>query len=119
MLNEVAKQRIRQPILVGPLRVAENTVEGFRVGFFNSAHGLLQCLADVGGHFAHVGPMAIVRDLKPIILRKLGVFFVASSLGQRGLIFFVVNVRDAFEKQQRENVGLEIRGIHRAAQNVG
>ena len=60
-----------------------------------------------------------VGDLEPVILRELGVFLVAAGFRQRGLIFLVMHIGDALEEQERENVGLEISGIHRPAQDVG
>ena len=54
-----------------------------------------------------------------MVLREPGVFLVAAGFGQGGLIFLVMDIRDAFEEQQREDVGLEVGGIDRAAQDVG
>ena len=59
MLDEVAQQRVGQAVLVGPLGIAEDAVEGFRVGLLDAAHGLLQRLADIGGHRAHIVPVAV------------------------------------------------------------
>jgi hypothetical protein len=78
----------------------------------------LERLADIGGHSAHVLPMAVVRDLEAVVLGELGVFLVAAGFREGGLVFLVMHVRDALEEQKRENVGLEVRGIHRPAQDV-
>ena len=85
MLDEIAQQGIGQAILVGPLRIAKNAVERFRVGLLDSAHGLLQRLADVVWPPSNILPVAIVGDLKPVVLRKLGVFLVAAGFRQRRL----------------------------------
>ena len=118
MLDQVAEQRVGQAILVGPLRIAEDAVERLRVRLLDAAHRLLQRLADVGGDRAHVVPVAALGDLKAVVLRELGVFLVAAGFRQRGLVFLVVHIGDALEEEQREDVGLEVGGIDRAAQDV-
>ena len=85
VLDEVAQQRVGEAVLVGPLRVAEDAVERFRVGLLDSAHGLLQRLPDIRRHCSHVAPMAIVGNLEAVVLREEGVFLVAAGLRQRGL----------------------------------
>ena len=119
VLDQVAQQRVGEPVLVGPLGVAEDAVERLRVGLLDAAHGRLQRLADVGRHRAHVAPVAVLRHLEAVVLRKAGVLLVAAGLGQRGLILLVVDIGDALEEQQREDVGLEVGRIHRPAQDVG
>lgn len=44
---------------------------------------------------------------------------VPLRLGEGGLVLFIVDIRDSIEKEQREDVGLEIGGIDGAAQNAG
>jgi hypothetical protein len=41
------------------------------------------------------------------------------SRSAHDLVFLIVDVRDAFEEEQREHIGLEIGCIHRAAKYVG
>jgi hypothetical protein len=41
------------------------------------------------------------------------------SRSAHDLVFLIVDVRDAFEEEQREHIGLEIGCIHRAAKDVG
>ena len=43
VFKQIAQQGIWEPILVGPLSVAENAVERLGIGLFDSAHGLLEC----------------------------------------------------------------------------
>ena len=118
VLDEVAEQRIGQAILVGPRRIAEDAVKGLRVGLLDPAHGLLQRLADVGRDHAHIAPVAILRNLEAVVLRELGIFLVTAGFRQRRRIFLVIHIRDALEEEQREDVGLEIGRIHRAAQDI-
>jgi hypothetical protein len=60
--------------------------------------------------------VAIPRDLEAVVLREPGVFLVAAGFGQGGLVFLVVDIGDAFEEEEREDVGLEIGGVNRSAQ---
>ena len=66
MLDQVLEQRVRQPLLVRPLRVTEHAVEGVRVSLFNPAQRVLQGGADVGRLGAYIDPVAILRDLKAV-----------------------------------------------------
>ena len=84
----------------------------------DAAQGLLQRLPDVGRHRSHIAPMATFWNLEAVVLGKAGVFFVAAGLLQGRLVLLVVNVREALEEQEREDVGLEVRRIHRTAQDV-
>ena len=68
---------------------------------------------------ADVVPVAAARNLETIVLRENGVLFVAAGLSQCRRVLLVVNVRDAFEKEQREDVRFEVGGINWAAKDVG
>ncbi len=35
MLNEVFEQRVREPVLVGPLGIAEDTIQGLWISFLD------------------------------------------------------------------------------------
>ena len=70
VLDQVAEQGIGQPILVGPLGVAEDAVERFGVGLLDAAHGLLERLADVGRDRAHIAPVAALGNLEAVVLRE-------------------------------------------------
>jgi len=52
-------------------------------------------------------------------LREAGVFLVAARLVQRGPILLLVHVGDALEEEQREDISLEVGGIHRVTLDVG
>src|SRR5438046_4257402 len=63
--------------------------------------------------------MTALRDLEAVVLWKERVFLVAARLRQCRRIFFVIYIRDALEKEQREDVSLEVGSIHRAAEDIG
>jgi len=63
--------------------------------------------------------MAAFGDQKTVVLGKGGVILVAAGFLHRGLEFLVVHVGDTLEKEQREDVRLEVGCIHRPAQDVG
>ena len=83
MLNEVAKQRIRQPILVGPLRIAKDAIELVRVGLLNGPHSRLQRLADIVGGLPHLEPVRVLRNLEAVILRVRSESLIPAGLLQR------------------------------------
>ena len=69
MLDQVAQHGVGEPVLVGPLRVAEDAVELVRVGRLDGAHGRLERPADVRGRLPHVAPVAPRRNLEAVVLR--------------------------------------------------
>ena len=119
MLDQVAQQRVGEAIFVGPLGVAEDAVERFRVRLLDAAQGGLQRLPDIGGHRSHIAPVAAFWHLEAVVLGEAGVFLVAPGFLQRRLVLLVMHVGEALEEQEREDVGLEVRRIHRPAQDVG
>ena len=118
VLDQVLEQGIRQAVLVGPLGIAEDAVQGVRVGLLDLAHRPLQCRTDVARLGADVVPVAVLWDLEAVRLREPRQLLIA-SLVDDFLVFLVPDVADALEEQQREDVGLEVSRIHRAAQDVG
>jgi len=118
VLDEVPQQRIRQPVLIGPRRVAEDPVQRLRVRLLDAPERGLQRLADIGRDSAYVVPMAAFRNLKSVVSRKPGVFLVPFGFCQRRLIFLVMCVADALEEEQREDEGLEIGRIDGTTQDV-
>ena len=118
MLDQIFEQRVRESILVGPLGITENAVQGVRVGLLDFAHGALQGIADVGCHGTNVIPVAVIRDLKAMRLGEEGQFGIAGLIDDLG-VFLVPDIADPLEEQEREDVGLEVSRIHRAAQDVG
>ncbi len=118
VLDQVFEQGIRQPLFVRPLRITEHAIEGFRVGFLNFPHRALERRTDIARLGADVVPVAVLWDLKAVRLRKPGQLLVAGLIDDL-LVFLVPDIADALEEQQREDVGLEVSRIHRAAQDVG
>ena len=119
VVNEVDQQSIGQAVLVRPLDVTEDAVEGVRVRLLDFAHSPLDGLADVGGARLQVRPVAALRNLEPVLFGQRRVLFVSSGLIERLDPLFVVDVTDSLEEQQREDVGLEVGGVDGAAQDVG
>ena len=66
MLDQVLEQGIRQPLLVRPLRIAEDAVQGVGVGLLNVAHRALERRPDVAGR-CDVAPVAAFRDLEAVL----------------------------------------------------
>jgi hypothetical protein len=63
--------------------------------------------------------VAALWDLKAVHLGEFGVVHVLAKLATEPGRLLVVHVRDAFEKEQGKDIGLEIRGVHRPTQDVG
>ncbi|MDB6132767.1 MAG: hypothetical protein JWM59_1010 [Verrucomicrobiales bacterium] len=63
--------------------------------------------------------MTVLGDLEPIILRKQRRLLIPIERCQSGLMLLIVDIGETFEEQQRKDVALEIRRIHRPAQDVG
>ena len=79
----------------------------------------MERVADIGGFCPDVFPMTARRNLEPMVLGEKRIILIAAGFLHCLLQFFIIGVRDALEKEQRENVGLEVSGIHRAAQDIG
>ena len=118
VLDQVFEQGIRQPLLVRPLGIAEHAVKGIGVCFLDLPHRALEGTTDIARLGANVIPVAVFRDLEAVRLRKPGQLFVAGFIDDL-LVLLVPDVADALEEQQREDVGLEVSRIHRAAQDIG
>src|SRR5690625_5178304 len=118
MLDQIPQKRIGKTVLIGPLGVPENPVERVRICLLDSAHGGLQCLANVHRDLADIPPMAPLGDLKCVVFRKKRGLLVASELRQGGFMLLVVDVGNPFEEKEWKNVCFEVRSIDRPAQNV-
>ncbi len=57
VLDQIAEQRVGEAILVGPLGIAEDPVERFRVRLLDAAHRLLQRLARRWWYRADIAPV--------------------------------------------------------------
>jgi hypothetical protein len=62
--------------------------------------------------------VAIIRNLEAVRLGEPGQFGIA-GVGDDLVVLLVPDIADSLEEQQREDVGLEVGRIHRAAQDVG
>ena len=97
------RRRVGEPLLVGPVSIAEDPVKCFRVSLLNPTQCRLQNRSDISCYGPHIAPMTIRRDLKSKVLGELCILLVAARFVESCLIFLVVNIRDALEKvQQRE-----------------
>ena len=74
-------------------------MERVRVGFLDAAHRALQRLSHVGRDSTHIAPVAILRNLKAVVLRESGILFVAARFLDRGALLFVVDIGDALEEE--------------------
>ena len=118
VFDQVLEQRVRKAVFVGPLGIAEDAVQGVRVGLLDAAHGLLERMADIGALGPDIFPVAALRNLEPVVLRELGKFHIAVGLIQGHGILLVIDVGEPLEEQQREDVGLEIGRVDRTAENI-
>lgn len=119
VLDEVTEHSVGEPVFVRPLRVAEDAVERIRIRRLDTPHCFLQSLADVCRHRAEIVPVALMRDLEPIVLREPGIFFIAPGFRESCPVLLIVDVGDPFEEEQREDVGLEVGRVDRPTQNIG
>jgi len=62
--------------------------------------------------------VAELGDLEAVRLGEQCQLCVAALLDDLG-VFLVPDIADAFEEEQRKDVGLEVSCVHRAAQDVG
>ena len=118
MLNQVPQQGIRQPVLIGPLRIAKDPVKRMRVCLLDATQSGLERLTDIGSHFPHVPPMAAFRNLKAVVLREQRRLLIPLKLNQGRRVLLIVHIRQPFEEQQGKHVSLEVRRIHRSPQNI-
>ena len=119
VLEQVLEQRVGQLLLVGPLGVAEHAVEVFVVGLLDAAERGLQRGADVGRLAADIAPVAAVRHLEPMGLREILELAVAVELAGGGG-FFVPDVADALEEEERQDVAHPVGAAEgAAAKDVG
>ena len=118
VLDQIAQQGVRKPIFVRPLGVAENAVKRVRIRLLNATHGGLERLADICRHTSHSPPMAILRNLEPIVFWKQSRFFITLEFLQSRCAFLIMHIGDALKEKERKYIRLEIRCIHRPSQNV-
>ena len=119
VLDEVEEGFVGEALFVGPAGAAEDAAQGGVVGAFQGHHCVLDGGAYVFGGCAHVGPVRSLGDGEAVEFIEAGVFFVASGVGQGGLVFLVVDITDALEEQEGEDVLFVVSGVDGAAQGGG
>lgn len=116
VLYELAQQMVGQAVLVGPRRVAEDAVEGIRVGLLDGAQGVLNAFADLPDLRAHDAPVGFGRDLEAVLLWKLRVPLVAAGIREGLGTLLIVDVAQALVEEQREDELLVLPRVDGAAQ---
>ena len=116
MLDQILQQLVRQSVLVGPLRIAEDAVEVLLVGRLDRRawRWRARCRrSSVRG--AHVRPVAALGHLEAVLVGE-----VLAILGEHRGVLLVPHVADALEEEQRQDVRLPVGAVDRAAaQDVG
>ena len=72
MLDQVFEEGIGEAVFVCPLGVTEDPVQRVRVGLLDTAHGLLERMADIGAPGPDIRPVTTFGNLKAVIFRKMG-----------------------------------------------
>ena len=119
VLQQILQQTIRQAVFVRPRAVAEDAGHLIAVGLFNLTEGLHNRRADILRHLTDVIPVVALRHKEGVQL-LLGIEFHVLTVffdGYGGL--FIVNIADALEEHQRENVLLVGTRIDVGAQQHG
>ena len=119
VLDQLAQHVVRQAVLVGPLGIAEDSVQGVGVGRLNGPQGILDGLAHVLDLGAGGLPVSVLRDLEAVLFGQRGVFLIAAGFLQRIGQFLVIHVAQALVEQQREDELLVVPGVDVAAQQGG
>nr|WP_295265487.1 hypothetical protein [Selenomonas sp.] len=106
-----------QAVFVRPCRIAEDAGKLPGVRLLDGLECIRERRADVFRGVAHVAPARALRDVEEVRLvpvPRLGTVF---RFGVR--VFFVVNVGEALQKEQRENILLVRAGVDARAQELG
>jgi hypothetical protein len=118
VLDQIFEEGIGKTVFVCPLSVTEDSVQCIRVGLLDTAHSLLEHMTDIGAPGPDIRPMTAFGNLKAVILWKMSELDIPVRFFESDGKLFVVDVRDAFKKKQRENVCLEISRINWPAKYV-
>lgn len=97
---------------------AEDAVKRTWVSRLDLPEGVLNRRPDVRGLGTYVAPVAALRDLEAVVFGEEGIIPVAVRLFERGHDLFIEDVADPLKEEQREDVGLEVRRIDRAPQDI-
>jgi hypothetical protein len=92
VFNEIPEQFVGESVFVGPLGIAEDAVEGMRVGLFDPSEGGLESLADVDCNFSYILPVAVFGDLEAIVFREECRFLVSFKFIKGYLVLFVMDI---------------------------
>jgi hypothetical protein len=117
-VEDVLQGVLGQRLLVRPLPAAEDAGERVEVRLLDAVEDPLEAGADVLLQLLHVLPRAALGDEEPVVIGKRREFLVAVELLQGPLALPVIGVGDPLEEEQREDVRLEVGGVHRAAKCV-
>ena len=119
VLDEVFEQSIGQAILIRPLCIAKDAMQRIGVGLLNATHGLLQRIPNVRALGAHLLPVTPLRHLKSVVFGELGKLHIALRFFQGAVQLLIVDIGQALEEEQGENVRLEVRRVDGTPQDIG
>jgi hypothetical protein len=115
VLDQVFEEGIGKTVFVCPLSVTEDSVKCIRVGLLDTAHSLLERMTDIGAPGPGIRPMTAFGNLKAVILWKMSELDIPIRFFEGNGKLFIVDVGDALEEEQRENIRFEISRIDRSA----
>ena len=78
VLDQLAEHVVGQAVFVGPLGISKYSVERIWIGPLYFSQGILDGFAHVLDLGAGDFPVGILRDLKPVLLGKRGIFLVTA-----------------------------------------
>ena len=116
VLDEVAQHGIGQPVLIRPLRIAEDAEELVGVGGLDRPHGLLQAPAHIPADLPNLPPMRIRRHLETMVLREQRKILIPARLPQRRDRLLIEDIAQPLVEQQREDELLVVPRINRPPQ---
>lgn len=115
MLDQVLERAVGHLGLVGPVCVAEDALQAFRVCGLNGEEGRQERPPHIARYGTDVVPMRAFGHHEAVVGGVGGIALVAGFI-VGVLVIPVPDVRQAFEEQQRKDVLLVVAGIDEAAQ---
>ena len=67
---------VGKTVLVGPGRVAKDTVNRVGIGLFDRAESVLDSLADILDLRPDYAPVSVPGDLEPMLFREISIFLI-------------------------------------------
>ena len=116
VLDEVLEQTVGQALLVGPGGVAEDAAKLGIVGCLDGTEGVDDGLADILCDLPDIAPVGAIGDGEAMVLWQGCELRISVGGFQRFDGLLVVDVGEALEEQQREDVLLVRPGIDVGAQ---